>query len=159
MYPLTSPNDPMLSDSSCPVVVALTHFLTSPIRSGPRPDSLFKDVMFKALRFSLANLTLTQEKWINATTENNYLEFAKAEKFQPDTLVLPSGCKAHWIGNSKAEKIIVYFHGLYTSVPIMKRVPADMDIRRWICHALFTRSFQVSLFSIELSTLTDISPL
>lgn len=72
--------------------------------------------MFKALRYSLGNVTVTQEKWINSTTEKNYLDLAKAERFQPDTLVLPSGCKAHWIGNSKGEKIIIYFHGLYTSI-------------------------------------------
>ncbi|MCP5899137.1 hypothetical protein NL320_27265, partial [Klebsiella pneumoniae] len=39
------------------------------------------------------------------------LDFARAKNFQPDTAVLPSGVKVHWIGNKSAEKVFLYFHG------------------------------------------------
>lgn len=69
--------------------------------------------MYKALRYQLGNLTLTQETWMSPRTEANYLDFAKKERFQPDTLALDSGCKAHWLGNKGAEKVIVYYHGIH----------------------------------------------
>ncbi|KAL1297270.1 hypothetical protein AAFC00_004829 [Neodothiora populina] len=92
-------------------VVALTRLLSAPVRSGSRPTGLFKDVVYAALRYQMSNVTLTQEKWMNPDTQANYLDLAKQRNFQPDTLLLSSGCKAHWLGDKTAEKTIVYFHG------------------------------------------------
>lgn len=74
--------------------------------------------MYKALRYQLGALNLSQEAWMNPSTEANYLDLASKEKFQPDTLVLPSGCKAHWFGTKSAKKLIVYFHGVFNSLSL-----------------------------------------
>ena len=44
-------------------------------------------------------------------TEATYLDFAKKEKFQPDTDVLSSGLKVHWLGKKSSDKVLVFFHG------------------------------------------------
>ena len=67
--------------------------------------------MYRAVRFQLGSLNLSQEKWLLPSTESVYLDVAKAANFAPDTLVLKSGCQAHCFGNKGAEKVIVFFHG------------------------------------------------
>lgn len=44
-------------------------------------------------------------------TERRYLALAKAKGFEPETLVLEGGLKAHWVGSSKAERVLLYYHG------------------------------------------------
>ena len=66
----------------------------------------------QALRQNLSTINVAQEQWtIAASTEANYLEFAAKEKFQPETTVLNSGLRLHWLGPKAAEKNIIYFHG------------------------------------------------
>lgn len=89
----------------------MAQLLTTPIRTGTKPPSVFKDVFYAALRTQLGSLNLAQEKWLDATTEQNYRDLAKKENFQPDSIVLSDGCKAHWIGAKKKEKVLVYLHG------------------------------------------------
>ena len=43
-----------------------------------------------------------------------YADFAKEKGFQPETLVLSNGTKAYWINNKNAEKVVVWFHGVFT---------------------------------------------
>jgi len=56
-------------------------------------------------------MSVGAEKFLDPGTDARYLEFATKKNFQPDTLVLPSGTKAHWLGPKKTEKVIVWFHG------------------------------------------------
>ncbi|KAK5136551.1 hypothetical protein LTR08_002895 [Meristemomyces frigidus] len=90
---------------------AVYRLVTAPFTSGPRANTVFKDAIFAALRTHLSNVTPGQEKWLNTTTESSYSHLAKQEKFQPDTDVLPSGMKAHWLGSKSAKKTILFFHG------------------------------------------------
>ncbi|GAB7350358.1 hypothetical protein MBLNU459_g0987t1 [Dothideomycetes sp. NU459] len=91
--------------------LSLCHLLSSPIRTGPRAHSLFRDVLFRGVRYQLDALNLAQERYMNSTTEASYLGLAKNEGFQPDTLVLSDGSKAFWVGAKSADKVIVFFHG------------------------------------------------
>ncbi|CAK3888142.1 Steryl acetyl hydrolase 1 [Lecanosticta acicola] len=71
-----------------------------------------KDLVFAALRQNLATVSVAQEQWsIQANTEANYLDLAAKHKFQPETTVLNSGLKLHWLGPKNSEKVILYFHG------------------------------------------------
>ncbi|KAF2209347.1 hypothetical protein CERZMDRAFT_47242 [Cercospora zeae-maydis SCOH1-5] len=85
--------------------------LTLPITKTAKANKTFKDIVFAALRANLANINIAQEQWLNATTESSYLEFAKTASLQPDTDLLPSGLKVHWLGPKSASKTILYFHG------------------------------------------------
>ncbi|KAM3415344.1 hypothetical protein BST61_g8873 [Cercospora zeina] len=85
--------------------------LTLPITKTAKANKTFKDIVFAALRANLANVSVAQEQWLNATTESSYLEFAQKANLQPDTDVLPSGLKLHWLGPKSTSKTILYFHG------------------------------------------------
>ncbi|KAK5124601.1 hypothetical protein LTR85_001314 [Meristemomyces frigidus] len=89
----------------------ISRLLTAPFTSGAKANTFLKDLIFAALRANLSYVTASQEQWLNGTTESIYLDFAKEAQFQPDTDVLPSGLKAHWLGTKSAEKVILYFHG------------------------------------------------
>lgn len=93
------------------IFAALIRAFTSPFLGGAKANTYFKDVAFAALRKSFALTTLRQEALTTGTTETSYLNFAKEKKFQPDTDVLESGTKVHWLGSKSAEKTILYFHG------------------------------------------------
>lgn len=93
------------------VTAAIYQFLTAPIRSGPRPKVLYKDVMYALFRTFLANMSVGAEKFLDPGTDAHYLQFCTKRNFQPDTLVLPSGTKAHWLGPRKTEKVMIWFHG------------------------------------------------
>ena len=101
------------------VTAALYQLLTAPIRSGPRPKDLYKDVVYATIRSLLATMSIGAEKYLDPGTDANYHEFAAKKNFQPDTLVLPSGTKAHWLGPKKTDKVIVWFHGEYYHCPPM----------------------------------------
>lgn len=90
---------------------ALTRLLAQPLISGPKANTLFKDVFFAFLRTNLSVMNPATEQYLNPSTEANYLDFAKKRGFQPDTDVLSSGLKIHWLGTKTAEKILLYFHG------------------------------------------------
>jgi hypothetical protein len=79
--------------------------------SDGKPPTAYKDFVYAVLRHLLSNVNVKQEKWLSPPTETVYLNFARDKNFQPDTDVLPSGVKVHWIGNKSAEKVFLYFHG------------------------------------------------
>ena len=90
---------------------AVLSLITYPVSGSPRANTLFKDTVFALLRKNLTLMSVAQEQWVNPATESVYLDFTKKHKFQPDTTVLGSGLKLHWLGSKTAQKIILYFHG------------------------------------------------
>lgn len=54
---------------------------------------------------------MRDHSWIQPTTHENYIAHAKKNGFEPKWESLPSGLKAYWIGDPKAEKTMVFFHG------------------------------------------------
>jgi hypothetical protein len=69
--------------------------------------------MFAMLREQLGSQTLAQDRYLNPSTTDVYLKFAKDKRFIPESVTLASGIQAHWIGNSNARKVILYFHGKF----------------------------------------------
>ncbi len=90
---------------------ALYRSVTRPFVSGPKANTALKDTLFAGLRVSLGSISPGAEQWVNSTTEAEYLKLAKSKNFQPDTSVLGSGLKAHWLGPKTSDKILLYFHG------------------------------------------------
>ena len=93
------------------IASALFRLATSPFIGGAKASTLFKDVAFAALRTNLSIISPNTEQFANPTTDSIYLDFAKKEGFQPDTDVLSSGLKLHWLGGKAADKVLLYFHG------------------------------------------------
>lgn len=54
---------------------------------------------------------------MNAPTDDAYIAACKKRKQQPNSLILEDGTRAHWIGNSSAEKLLINFHGELPAVP------------------------------------------
>ncbi|KAK5170203.1 uncharacterized protein LTR77_004789 [Saxophila tyrrhenica] len=90
---------------------AILRLLTRSFTGGAKANTAFKDVIFAALRTNLSNISEGAEQWMNSTTEAEYLTLAKKQGFQPDTDVLGSSLKVHWIGGKAASKVLLYFHG------------------------------------------------
>jgi hypothetical protein len=86
------------------------HLLKRPFSSGPKANTFLKDVAYAAFRKHLSITSPAQEQWtaLNPKTESTYIQFAKQKKFDPDTEILESGLKLHWLGSKKAEKVILY---------------------------------------------------
>jgi hypothetical protein len=54
---------------------------------------------------------LTDPRYLSPATDAVYESFAKSNGLVPESVTLFDGTKAHWIGSSKAEYVVVYFHG------------------------------------------------
>ena len=93
------------------VTSALLRLVTSPLSSGPKGKTYFKDVVYAALRSMLSNIDVATEQWINAPTESTYLDFTKKAKIEPDIETLDSGLKLCWLGPKSAQKVLLYMHG------------------------------------------------
>jgi hypothetical protein len=68
--------------------------------------------MFAMVRTQLGNNTLAQDRYSSTPTTTAYLQVAEKQGFAPESITLPSGTQAHWIGNKNARKVLVYFHGM-----------------------------------------------
>lgn len=90
---------------------AIFRLFTRPIDSSPKPVDLFRDVLFAALRVNVSSVNVAQEQWLNGTTDQVYLDFAKKKYFAPNTDEMEGGLKIHWLGPRLAKKTILYFHG------------------------------------------------
>ncbi|KAF2111572.1 Alpha/Beta hydrolase protein [Lophiotrema nucula] len=83
----------------------------SPFKGQKGAHNYFKDVMFTMMRSQLGSLTLAQDRYVDVPTTTAYEKFAEATGFTPHSITLPSGILAHWIGDSAAKKVLVYYHG------------------------------------------------
>jgi hypothetical protein len=45
-------------------------------------------------------------------TDDSYVTACKKRNFTPNSVVLQDGTRAHWVGSSKAAKVIINFHGM-----------------------------------------------
>jgi hypothetical protein len=52
-----------------------------------------------------------KSSYVVPSTDESYLAACKKRKFTPNSEVLQDGTRAHWVGSSKAEKLILNFHG------------------------------------------------
>lgn len=89
----------------------LVRLVTSPLSSGTKARTYFKDVVYAALRTNLSLISVSTEQWINAPTESTYRDFTKKAKIGPDLETLGSGLKLCWLGPRSAQKVFLYFHG------------------------------------------------
>jgi hypothetical protein len=76
-----------------------------------KPPTAFKDFVYAALHYVLANSTVPQQKWMLPTTDKAYLTWAHGKSLETDIAVLASGLKIHWIGKPSAQKVFLCFHG------------------------------------------------
>ncbi|KAF2705742.1 alpha/beta hydrolase fold domain-containing protein [Pleomassaria siparia CBS 279.74] len=94
------------------VLSASTRAWISPFKGQNGAPTYFKDVFFSMMRTQLGALNIAQDRYLNpSNTTPTYLKFAKDNGFAPESITLPSGTQAHWIGSKSAKQVIIYFHG------------------------------------------------
>jgi hypothetical protein len=65
----------------------------------------------------LRNLSIEQAQYLNKSTTEVYLDFAKNNNFTPVSVDLGNGAQAHWLGDKSAKVTLVYLHGtMHSSV-------------------------------------------
>lgn len=85
---------------------------TAPFRDTEKtPKSLFKYVALTGVRTLVTRTTTRQQHYLNPPTDDSYLAVCKKRNVKPHSEILEDGTRAHWIGNSNAEKLIINFHG------------------------------------------------
>ena len=93
------------------ITSALFRLITSPVSSGPKGKTYFKDVVYAAFRKFLSINGVATEQWLNSPTDATYLDFMKKAKVEPDIETLNSGLKLCWLGPRSAQKVLLYMHG------------------------------------------------
>ncbi|KAF1357454.1 alpha/beta hydrolase fold domain-containing protein [Lizonia empirigonia] len=69
-------------------------------------------IAIAAFRTHLGNLNIAQDRYVTAPNATpTYLQYCTLQKLTPESLTLPSGTQAHWLGSKDAPKVLVYFHG------------------------------------------------
>ncbi|QDS77322.1 hypothetical protein FKW77_004794 [Venturia effusa] len=90
---------------------ALTRTIISPFKGEKGHSVYFKDVAFAVMRTGLAGLTSAQTRLVNKSTTEAYYNYARMNTFEPESIDLPNGVQAHWLGDKGAATTLVYFHG------------------------------------------------
>jgi acetyl esterase/lipase len=83
--------------------------------------------MYAAGRTLLTNLSNEQDRAMNPTTEEVYLEYCYVKKVHPRSISLSNGAKAYWFGKPNAKRIFVHFHGGGYVVPLHRGVAKWLD--------------------------------
>jgi len=90
----------------------ITAIFTGAIRSKDvKPPSFYRYMVLTALRTLVRRTTVRQQHYFSAPTDDAYAIACKKRGVQPHSEILEDGTKAHWVGSSKAEKLILNFHG------------------------------------------------
>lgn len=84
---------------------------TGVFRTGKRPPTYFRYVLYTALRTFSRVTTLKQQHYTSVPTDVAYEVFCKRCQVEPQSETLDDGTKAHWIGHKDSTQIIVNFHG------------------------------------------------
>ncbi|KAF2633067.1 alpha/beta-hydrolase [Macroventuria anomochaeta] len=94
------------------IVAATGRAFVSPFKGPNGANTYFKDVALAAFRTQLGNLNLAQDRYVTSTTCTPvYHQYCISHKITPDSITLPSGTQAHWLGSKDAQKVLIYFHG------------------------------------------------
>lgn len=76
-----------------------------------RPKSYFRYVALTALRTFTSRTSVRQQNFLAPPTDDGYAQACKSRGQKPNSEILEDGTRAHWIGDPKAEKLIINFHG------------------------------------------------
>ncbi|XMA12700.1 hypothetical protein WAI453_005491 [Rhynchosporium graminicola] len=76
-----------------------------------RPRTYFRFVALTGLRTFVARTTTRQQHYISPPTDDAYEHVCKRRGQTPKSETLHDGTRAHWVGDSNAEKIVLNFHG------------------------------------------------
>lgn len=91
--------------------------LVAPFRGASGSAKFTNHVKIAMLRTFLKQTTVRQLQAITPTVEESYTALAKQKGFAPESVTCADGTKAFWIGSTKAEKVVIWYHGGGYCVP------------------------------------------
>ncbi|KAG9245877.1 Alpha/Beta hydrolase protein [Calycina marina] len=114
---------------------------------------LYKHVAFTGIRTMIRKMSVKQIHYLNPHTDDAYVIFCKKNKLVPNSEVLPDGTRAHWIGDRKADVLIMNFHGGGYVIPAG---PDHFELMHQIVRILNTTTPQKSVAILFLAY--DLAP-
>ena len=66
-------------------------------------------------------------RYINPTFDSVYPAYAQKTGFVPEIVTMKDGTKAYWVGNSKSEDVVIWYHGSQPSCQRPKLSHANTD--------------------------------
>ncbi|KAL4861466.1 hypothetical protein BDV12DRAFT_208003 [Aspergillus spectabilis] len=82
-----------------------------PFQRSKGPPTFLDHLSFTISRIYTTSLSPKAILATSPTTEEGYQKFVKSQGLEAETIALPDGTKAHWLGDQTAEKVLLYFHG------------------------------------------------
>lgn len=93
------------------ILAVILRLLARPFIQGKYQKSVLKDALYAGVRTNLQVWTVAQEQYVFPSTALAYKLICSRNNLKPDTQVLKSGEKVHWVGSRTAKKTILFFHG------------------------------------------------
>ncbi|KAH7420210.1 Alpha/Beta hydrolase protein [Cadophora sp. MPI-SDFR-AT-0126] len=94
------------------LTTAIGALLKGPFRSIEKSSkSYYRYVALSVLRKFITRSSVRQQHYLTAPTDDAYRAACKKRRFTPNSEILEDGTQAHWLGSSKAEKLLLNFHG------------------------------------------------
>ncbi|PWY74996.1 lipase/thioesterase family protein [Aspergillus heteromorphus CBS 117.55] len=85
--------------------------LTALGRSKAYPKTLALHIGYAAFRKATARLSVAQMQYALPTTNKTYDHFMRKRQLPRKTVNLGDGAQGHWIGDEKADNILIWYHG------------------------------------------------
>ncbi|KAL1961041.1 hypothetical protein VTO42DRAFT_4929 [Malbranchea cinnamomea] len=131
--------------------LALTGFLallTGLWRSQRQAKTLFLHIGYAIFRRSTVRLSPRQLQYILPSTNAVYRQFARKTKQPPQSVELGHGAAGHWVGDSNAENVLVWYHGGGFALPAN---PGYFDFFRRIIADAARAGKSLAVFSLSYS--------
>ncbi|RDW68522.1 hypothetical protein BP5796_09179 [Coleophoma crateriformis] len=90
---------------------ALYAAITGPFRGSWGAHTYRHHITHALLRKFTSRLSTAQLQYLTAPFHAIYEKWCQKAGTDPEYVVLPSGCRAFWVGHKTATNIVVYFHG------------------------------------------------
>ncbi|KAJ5893216.1 esterase, partial [Penicillium tannophilum] len=109
------------------VAVAVWAAITAPYRGQAGGTTAYKHVALSFARSFLGSASIEQIQYIlpPESAQSAYESLMRRQKRTPSTVTLPNGTIAFWLGNPKADKVVIYFPGGGYCIPAL---PGHFDL-------------------------------
>lgn len=88
-------------------------FTSTPSRrkQGKGAPGYLHDVTYAFMRQMINGLGTEQTQFVTTTTDKVYNAVCKMKRATPKTVDLGMDAQGHWVGDSQANEVMLYFHG------------------------------------------------
>ncbi|KAH1615018.1 hypothetical protein KXX21_001132 [Aspergillus fumigatus] len=92
-------------------ITAIWAILTGLRRESNQPKTLFLHIGYALFRKATTRLSIKQMQYVLPPTNKMYETYVKKTKRMSHTIDLGKGSYGHWIGDAKADNVLIWYHG------------------------------------------------